>query len=56
VGTGDLLIHGLGEHAEGLAMPMANRADLLDTEGVAGVVGPEGDLGHDLVGERAGHD
>jgi hypothetical protein len=28
----------------------------LHTEGVRLGVGPEGDLGHDLVGERAGHD
>ena len=42
VGSGNLLVEGLGEH--------------VDTEGVGLVVGPKGDLGHDLVGERAGHD
>ena len=42
VGSGTLLVERLREH--------------VDTEGVRGSVGPEGDLGHDLVGERAGHD
>lgn len=40
--TGDLLIEVLGED--------------VDTDGVLGVVGPEGDLGENLVGERARHD
>ena len=30
--------------------------DLLDTKGVGRAVGPEGDLGQGLVGERARHD
>lgn len=42
VRSGDLLVEGFGEHVH--------------AEGVRLGVGPEGDLGHDLVGERAGHD
>ena len=42
VGSGNLLVEGLGEH--------------VDTERVGLGVGPEGNLGHDLVGERTGHD
>lgn len=42
MGASDLLVELLGEH--------------VDTKGVRGVVGPEGNLGKDLVGERTGHD
>jgi hypothetical protein len=42
VGTRDLLVEGLGEH--------------VDSKGVLLVLGPESDLGKDLVGERARHD
>ena len=40
--SSDLLIEGLGEH--------------VNSERVLLSLGPEGDLGEDLVGERAGHD
>lgn len=42
VRSGDLLIELLGEH--------------VDAQGVRGGVGPKGNLGQDLVGERVGHD
>lgn len=42
VGSGNLLVERLGEH--------------VDTERVRLGVGPEGDLSHDLVGERTRHD
>lgn len=65
VGTGDLLVEGLGEHAVREERKMGQldsrptvygRKDLLDANGVVGVVGPEGNLGEDLVGEGARHD
>lgn len=42
VGTGDLLVELLGEH--------------VDAERELARVGPESDLGKDLIGEGAGHD
>lgn len=58
VGSGDLLVERLREHAVACQRQahQAELQDLLDTKRVRRAVGPEGDLGHDLVGERAGHD
>jgi hypothetical protein len=61
MGASDLLVEGLGEdavNADGSAPSFGNssKSDSLDTKGVRGVVGPESDLGEDLVGEGARHD
>lgn len=62
MGPSDLLVEGLGEDAvEGEKVSAELRRKLkrgnsLHTEGVRGVVGPESDLGKDLVGEGARHD
>lgn len=58
MGSGDLLIERLGEHAMSLSAVISEGTApySLDTERVRLRVGPEGDLGHDLVGERTGHD
>jgi hypothetical protein len=38
------------------ASPVTQKGDSMDTKGLRGVDGPEGDLGEDLVGEGARHD